>query len=142
MRVVFDTDVMVAALRSDQGASRRLLRGALLRRVTTLVSVPLVVEYEAVLTRTDHLSAAGLTADGVAAILDAVVAVADLVRLAYLWRPALRDPNDDMVLETAVNGRADILVTFNRRDFGRVGDRFGVRVLTPGEAVLSMEAGL
>jgi predicted nucleic acid-binding protein len=72
-------------------------------------------------------------------ILDAVAATAEPVRLAFLWRPAVRDPDDDMVLETAANGRADAIVTFNTRDFINVSQQFGMRVLRPGEAVKLVE---
>lgn len=139
MRWVLDTDVMVAAIRSDAGASRRLLVAALQRRIELLVSVPLVIEYEAVLTRPEHLRAASLTVADVKAVLDAVVAVSEPVRLAFLWRPTLRDPDDDMVLETAVNGAADAVVTFNRRDFSRGTKTFELAVLTPGEALERLE---
>ena len=73
-------------------------------------------------------------------MLDTVASVAEPVRLAFLWRPAVRDPDVDMVLEAAVNGRADAIVTFNLRDFGTVAARFGVAVLTPGEALRRLEA--
>jgi putative PIN family toxin of toxin-antitoxin system len=139
MRWVLDTAAMVAAIRSNRGASNRLLTAALERRFTLLVSTPMLIEYEAVMTRTDHLSASGLTADEVGVILDAVAAAAEPVRLAFLWRPAVRDPDDDMVLETAANGRADAIVTFNKRDFATVAERFGVRVLSPGEALKLLE---
>jgi putative PIN family toxin of toxin-antitoxin system len=121
VRLVFDTDVMVAAIRSDAGASRRVLQAFLERQrgLTLLVSVPLLFEYEAVMTRPEHLRAARLSLADVSVLLDAVAATAEPVRLAYLWRPALRDVDDDMVLETAVNGAADGIVTFNRRDFVR-----------------------
>ncbi|WP_245525750.1 PIN domain-containing protein [Mesorhizobium sp. M00.F.Ca.ET.216.01.1.1] len=66
-------------------------------------------------------------------------AVAEPVRLVFLWRPAVRDPEDDMVLEAAVNGRADAIVTFNLRDFGKVAERFGIMVLSPGEALRQLE---
>lgn len=137
MRLVLDTAAMVAAIRSDAGASRWLVRAALERRrgLTFLVSVPLLIEYEAVMTRTEHLSASGLSAADVAVLLDAVAAVAEPVQLAYLWRPTLPDANDDMVLEAAVNGRADAVVTFNLRDFSLSAERFGVAVISPGEAV-------
>jgi predicted nucleic acid-binding protein len=72
-------------------------------------------------------------------LLDAVAAVVEPVRLAFLWRPAVRDQNDDMVLEAAVNGQADAIVTFNLRDFGQVAARFGVEVLSPGAAWQRME---
>ena len=133
MRLVLDTATMVAAVRSDRGASRLLLRAALEGRgLRILVSVPLLIEYEAVLTRAEHLRAAGLTIADMGALLDAVAAVAERVELAFLWRPMLPDADDDMVLETAINGRADGIVTFNRRDFGPAKDRFGIAVLSPG----------
>jgi putative PIN family toxin of toxin-antitoxin system len=132
---VLDTSVLVAAVRSDRGASRALLVDALERRYAVLASVPLMIEYEAVLTRPEHLDASGLSADDIEAILDGLAVVVERVRLAYLWRPALRDVKDDMVLETAVNGRADLLVTSNRRDFLSVAATFGVEVLGPSEAL-------
>jgi putative PIN family toxin of toxin-antitoxin system len=139
MRWVLDTAAVVAGLRSNLGASNRLLTAALERRFTLLVSTPMLIEYEAVMTRTEHLDASGLTVGDVGVILDAVASVAEPVRLAFLWRPAVRDPDDDMVLETAANGRADAIVTFNKRDFVTVAERFGVRVLLPGEALRLLE---
>ena len=66
--------------------------------------------------------------------------VAEPVRLAFLWRPVLKDPNDEMVLETAVNGRADRLVTFNRRDFATVRKLFGIAISGPGEVAAALES--
>jgi predicted nucleic acid-binding protein len=140
VRFVLDTAVVVAAIRSDAGASRRVLVALLERRYrAALLSVPLVIEYEAVLTRPEHLRAARISAADVGTIIDAVVAVAEPVRLAFLWRPTLHDPNDDMVLETAVNGRAEWIVTFNRRHFEAGAARFGIRVCTPAEALKAWE---
>jgi len=139
MRLVLDTAAMVAAIRSNAGASNRLLAAGLGRRLTMLVSTPLLLEYEAVMTRPEHLGASGLTAQEIGVLLDAVAATAEPVRLAFLWRPAVRDPNDDMVLETAANGQADAIVTFNRRDFISVADRFGIGVWSPGEALKRLE---
>lgn len=131
---------MVAAIRSDAGASRRLLLSALERRAPCLlVSVPLLIEYESVLTRPEHLRAARLSPSDVATLLDAVAAVSEPVRLAYLWRPTLPDADDDMVLETAVNGRADMIVTFNLRDFAGPSAQFGIVVMTPGAALREWE---
>lgn len=135
MRVVLDTDVLVAALRSDQGASRQLLLAALDRRFVMLVSVPLMLEYEAVLTREEHLAAAGITANDVDTVLDALATVVEPVRLSFLWRPRLKDAADEMVLETAVNGMADRLVTFNLKHLGEAALEFGVRALSPGKAL-------
>ncbi|HEY1184048.1 MAG TPA: putative toxin-antitoxin system toxin component, PIN family [Bryobacteraceae bacterium] len=134
LRLVLDTDVLVAALRSDQGASRRLLLGALDRTFVVLASVPLIVEYAAVLTRPEHLDASGLTSRQMNQVLDALVKVADPVHLWFLWRPRLKDPADEMVLETAVNGGADWLVTFNVRHLADAARRFGIRVMRPGDA--------
>lgn len=139
MRVVLDSNVLVAGLRSDAGSSRRLLEGALDRRFVLLLSVPLVVEYEAVLTRPEHLEVAGLSAREVGVILDAVVQVAEPVRLSFLWRPSLTDAADDMVLETAVNGGAELLVTFNGRHFARAVRRFQTQVASPAEALVRLE---
>ena len=134
MRLVLDTDVVVAALRSDLGASRRLLIGALDRAFEVLASVPLIVEYEAVLTRPERLEASGLTAREMNEVLDALVKVSVPVHFWFLWRPRLKDPADEMVLETAVNGEADWLVTFNVRHLAEAARGFGIRVLRPRDA--------
>jgi putative PIN family toxin of toxin-antitoxin system len=132
---VLDTDVLVAALRSDRGASRQLLHGALDRRFEMLLSVPLILEYEAVLTRPELLSASGLSAGEVGQVLDDLAAIARPVRLSFRWRPKLPDPNDDMVLETAVNGNADAIVTFNRRDFEGLSKDFDCELILPRDAL-------
>lgn len=138
--MVLDTATLVAAIRSDAGASRLLVTAALMSRLTILASVPLMIEYQAVMTRPEHLKASGLSATDVVVLLDALAAVMEPVRLAFLWRPAVSDPDDDMVLEAAVNGRADALVTFNIRHFARVAERFGIAVLSPGDALRQLEA--
>jgi predicted nucleic acid-binding protein len=126
--------VLVASLRSDQGASRRLLIGALDGLFEVLASVPLIIEYEAVLTRREHLYASGLTSREVHDVLDALVRVSTPVHLRFLWRPQLKDAGDEMVLETAVNGQADRLVTFNVRHFAASACGFGIRVVQPRDA--------
>jgi putative PIN family toxin of toxin-antitoxin system len=132
---VVDADVMVAALRSDRGASRQLLLAALDQRFELLLSVPLILEYEAVLTRPQHLAACGLSSVEVGHVLDDLAAVARPVRLAFRWRPRLSDPDDDMVLEAAINGTASAIVTFNERDFvsGTIG--FRCLVISPAAAL-------
>ena len=95
--------------------------------------MPLVLEYEAVLTRPDQLAGSGLSSEQIARFLDGLCSSAEHVETRPFGRPVLRDPDDEMVLETAAQGRADRLLTFNARDF--VGaDRFGVRVMVPGPA--------
>ena len=136
---MLDTVVMVAAIRSRAGASNALLSMALLRRYTLLVSVPLMVEYQDVMSRPEHLHASGLDRQDVEDLLDAIASVAAPVRLAYLWRPAAVDPNDDMVLETAVNGQAAAIVTFNARHLAKPAERFGLAVIRPAEALTILE---
>lgn len=133
MRIVLDTNVMVAALRSGSGASRRLLLAALDSRIELLVSVPSMVEYEAVLTRPEQVQASGITASEIAEVLDALATVCTPVRLRFLWRPKLKDPADEMVLETAVNGTADRLVTFNVRHLAAPAREFGIRAVLPSD---------
>ena len=103
------------------------------------MSVPLAMEYEEVCLRAEQQIEARLSAQEVRIFVDAVVAMAEPVRIHYLWRPQLRDPSDEMVLEAAVNGRAELLVTFNGRDYGNVPVRFGIAVMTPREAVERMK---
>jgi len=131
---------MVAALRSDKGASRQLLLAALDRKFDLLVSVPLIIEYEAVLTRPEHLAASGLSSAEVGRVLDDVASVARPVRLAFRWRPQLPDPDDDMVLETAVNGSAHAIVTFNQRDFLPAAKKFECNVILPATAIEKMRS--
>jgi putative PIN family toxin of toxin-antitoxin system len=132
---VLDTDVMVAALRSDRGASRQLLLAALNRQFELLLSVPLMLEYEAVLTRPQHLAACGLSSFEIGRVLDDLAAVARPVRLAFRWRPRLPDPDDDMVLETAINGSASAIVTFNQHDFAEAGRDFDCAIILPATAL-------
>jgi predicted nucleic acid-binding protein len=117
-----------------------LLLAALERRYKVLASVAVVLEYEAVLMREEHLKASGLTGIEMNELLDAILAVAEPVRLSFLWRPFLRDPNDDMVLELAANGRAEAIVTLNRRHFIPGVEAFGIGILSPGEAFEKVKA--
>lgn len=133
MRIVLDTDVVVAGLRSPRGASRAWLRAALRREAELLLTVPLVLEYEAVLLRPETLATVRLDAAEIGRLLDALCDRGRRVEVAFLWRPTLRDPNDEMVLEAAVAGRADRLLTFNLRDFSG-SERFGVTAERPGPA--------
>lgn len=112
-----------------------MLAGALTGRFGLLVSVPLMIEYEAVLTREEHLATASASVEDVMAVLDALATVLEPIRLSFLWRPMLSDATDDMVLETAVNGRADLLVTFNRRHFEAASATFGIEVESPADAL-------
>jgi putative PIN family toxin of toxin-antitoxin system len=133
MKVILDTDVVLAAVLSERGASRQVLLRVVEGALSAVVSVPLMLEYEAVLKRPQHLRASGLTVDDVEIILDQLAGSMQPVDLYFLWRPQLRDAADDMVLETAVNGGADGILTFNTGDFGTAPSRFGITVIRPGD---------
>ena len=135
MKLVLDTDVIVAAMRSPGGASAALLRALQAGQVSAAASVALFVEYEATCSRSEHLLAAGLQAQEVADFLDALAALMVPVNIHYLWRPQVRDPADEMVLEAAVNAMADLIVSFNIKDFGDAPRRFGLNILLPREAL-------
>lgn len=104
-----------------------------------VVSLPLMLEYEAVLKRPEMLQAFGLDMQEVENLLDTVAALGEPTRIDFLWRPRLTDPGDEMVLEAAVNGRADLLVTFNTKDFAGA-ERFACRVVDPGTALASIRS--
>ena len=127
--LVLDTNVLVAALRSRHGASFRLLSLLGSDQLELNVSVPLVFEYEDVAKR--HAPSLGLTSADIDDVLDYLCAIAQRRRIYFLWRPMLRDPRDDMVLELAVEAVCDYIVTHNLRDFAGA-ERFGVQVVTPG----------
>lgn len=130
--VVLDTNILVAAARSRSGASFAVLQALRDDRFTALASVPLLLEYEAVLKRPEHLQAGNRTAAMVDAFLDAFCMHVKPVHLHYLWRPQTRDAADEMVLETALNGRAQALVSLNTADFAKPAKRFGLPLFTPG----------
>jgi len=128
-RVVLDTNVLVAGLRSRRGASFRLLSEVGKGQFEIALSVPLVLEYEDALLR--HSDVTRLNQVDVDALLDYYCSVAHLQQIFYLWRPFLPDPKDDLLLELAVAAQCQSIVTFNRRDFAGV-DKFGVSVVEPG----------
>ena len=130
LRVILDTNVFVAALRSRQGASFRVLSLVGTGRFEVIVTVPLVLEYEDAMKRT--AAELGLETSVVDDILDYVCSVAEHRNVYFLWRPLLRDPGDDFVLEAAVAGACSGIVTFNVADFAG-SEAFGVRVMGPVE---------
>ena len=133
MRVVLDTSVLVAGLRSRNGASFALLRLVQAEKVVPLVTIGLFLEYEDVLKRPEQLEANGMTRDLIDRFLGGLAALAAPIEVHLRWRPQLRDAGDELVLEAAVNGRAGALVTHNVRDFRGAAERFGLDLLTPGE---------
>ncbi len=131
MILVLDTDVVVAAMRSPTGASAAILTLAAEGRLTLAATVALALEYEAVCRRPAHLAAAGLSLAEAGMFLDAVIGMALPVEVDFNWRPQVHDPNDELVLEAAINGRAEAIVTFNTRHFAAAPARFGIATLVP-----------
>ena len=137
MRLVLDTNVFVAAFRSRRGASNALLRLVESRRVKPLCSTALFLEYEAVLSREETREATGHDLADVAGVMRAFAALCDPVDIFFRYRPILRDADDEMVLETALNGNADAIATHNVKDF-RLSPALGIEIATPGAIVRSL----
>jgi predicted nucleic acid-binding protein len=124
-----DTSVLVAGLRSRSGASAALLKEVASNRAQLAASPALFLEYEAVLKREEH----GLPAQFVDGFLAELALCIFPVEVRFVWRPQLTDADDEMVLEAAINGRAEVIVTHNRRDFERAAQRFAIEVLSPAD---------
>lgn len=122
-------------MRSPAGASAALLRLVRRKKLTIVANVALALEYEATCLLAEHRLAAGLSLDEAMIFVDVVIAMCEPVENSFLWRPQLRDPGDELVLEAAVNGRAEAIVTFNRRDFLPAAKLFGIEVWLPSEAL-------
>lgn len=127
-RIVLDTNVLVSAVRSNRGASFRLLELVDSELFEFSISVPLVLEYEYAMVRAGK--EVRVSARAVTDIVDYICSVGRKVEVFYLWRPFLADPNDDMILEVAVADNCDAIVTFNERDFKGI-SKFGLEVWTP-----------
>jgi putative PIN family toxin of toxin-antitoxin system len=134
-RVVLDTNVLVAGLRSRLGASNLVLSLVGTGRFTHVLSVALLFEYESAVMRPE--SGIRLPRPALENVLDYLCTAGEQQQIHYLWRPTLRDPNDDLVLEVAAHGRCDRIVTFNVRDFAG-SHRFGVRPETPAAFLRSL----
>jgi putative PIN family toxin of toxin-antitoxin system len=129
-RIVIDTSVIIAGLRSALGASYQILQRLGRAEFIVSISVPLILEYESVAKR--QARELGLTFEDIDDVLDYVCSIAEPREIFYLWRPFLSDPRDDLVLELAVEANANFIVTHNLRDFAGV-EHFGVEALSPGE---------
>ena len=134
-RIVLDTNVLVEGLRSRLGASNRVLSLVGSGRFTHVVSVALLFEYEAAVMRPE--SGIRLPRPVLNDVLDYICAAGQRQQIYFLWRPTLPDPSDDLVLEVAVHGQCDRIVTFNTRDFTGSA-QFGVHVETPSKFLRSL----
>lgn len=126
---------MVAGFRSRRGASNGLLERVAQGLLRPLVTTALFLEYEDVLLRPEHRLVTGMSENDVDRALAALASAAEPVEVHFRWRPQLRDPADELVLEAAVNGRANALVTHNVRHFAPAAERFQLRVLTPQQCL-------
>lgn len=138
MRVVLDTSVLVAAARSRHGASFQLVSQLPSERFQLALTVALYTEWQAVLTRPEHLPP-GATPEMAQGFLRYLASIAHLQDVHFLWRPFLRDPDDDMVLECAVASGSAFIVTHNTRDFARA-QSLNVQALTPAEFLTQMRS--
>jgi len=133
LKIVLDTSVVVAGLRTRLGAGNAVLRLIATRKIRALATPPLFLEYEDVLKRPEHRLAHGLTPEQVDEFLAEFAALVEPVDVHFQWRPQTRDPNDEMILEAAINGQADAVVTYNVADFAEAHQRFGIAVMAPGD---------
>jgi len=138
VRAVLDTSVLVAAVRSPAGASSLLVDAVVAGDLKPLLSVPLALEYEAVLTRPEHLAVSGFSREEAVGLVKTFCRMGEPVHISYLLRPRLRDPDDEFVLETAFHGKADLIVTFNIKDFRLPVKALGMEAITPREAAERM----
>lgn len=135
-KIVIDTNVILSALRSSRGASFKLLSIIDKDLFEFSLSVPLFIEYEAVAKR--NLELLGLTESILNDILDYLAEMGSKREIYFLWRPYLKDPKDDLVLELAVESESDFIVTYNKKDFRNI-DKFGLKSLTPQEFLKLIE---
>lgn len=134
--VVIDTNVIVSALKSKQGASYRLLSLIGQKKFDIYLSVPIILEYEEISKRL--LVTTQLTENDISVIIDYICQIGIPTQVFYLWRPFLNDPDDDMILELAVAGNCDSIITFNIKDFAKVEDVFGIKIITPKKFLLEI----
>ncbi len=130
MKIVIDTNVIISGLLSDMGYSHRLLEALPDRLFDVCVSVPLVLEYESQLKK--QLPSNIYTQEDIDDFIDYLCSISQKTPIYYLWRPYLKDPFDDHVLEVALASKSDYIVTFNKKDF-RDSEQYGIKIVNPGE---------
>ena len=142
MKIVLDTNIVLSALFSNRGASNLLLTWLFQsKKKYNVVSNTLVTEFEDVLTRDKNIEQYNnLTKDDVLSFIDDICLISYHQTIHFLWRPFLKDSNDDMVLEVAVNANVRAIITFNPKDFKGVKEQFGIDILTPKEYLIKVGA--
>ncbi len=135
--VVIDTNILVSALRSDMGASYALISKLPSKKFQFTLSVPLYIEYQTVLTRKENMTGASSKED-ILAFLRYLCKISVRQKIFYLWRPWLKDPKDDMVLELAVASKSQYIITYNLKDFSNI-RKFGIEAITPKKFLAKIE---
>lgn len=128
--------MLFAGLYSSSGASHQILQLMDAGRITPVISTTLLFEYEDVLKRKQK--ELGLSDNEIDVVLDNICALSQFQKIYFLWRPYLKDPKDDHVLEVAVASKTNLIVTHNMQDFKGV-DKFGVKALRPGKLLEAMQ---
>ena len=141
MKVVLDTAALIGAIRSSGGAAAEIVRLAMLGRLTLLMDFKLVCEYREVALRPQHLAASGKTIEEAEALIALLEAIATPVLIVVKHRPLSQDRDDDMVLDVAINGHADAVVTNNIRDFAAATERFGIPALSSRYFLIEFRKG-
>jgi predicted nucleic acid-binding protein len=132
---------LVSAVRSSNGAAAEIVRLMVLGKLTLLLDLKLVCEYRDVALRPQHIAASGKTLEDAEAVISLLEAIATPVLVVVKHRPLSKDRNDDMVIDVAINGHADVVVTNNVRDFEPAMERFGIPVLTPRNFLSALRRG-
>lgn len=140
MRIVLDTSVLIAAVRSSTGASSKLLQMGLLGEIQMLMSVPLLIEYESVLVRPEQLAVSGFSLSQIDELLEIIRERSTLVHLGFFWPVRARDEDDSHVLTLAVIGHADALVTHNLRDFAAAAHEARINLYTPADVLVRLRS--
>jgi len=135
-RAILDTNVIISAFKSLRGASHQVLLHFAQGDFIVSLSTPLALEYESILRRNQRDP--GLSDKDISLFIDSFCSVANRCKIFFLWRPVLRDPNDEMILEVAVASKSTFIVTFNKKDFVTA-ENFGIVVLSPGEFLKILE---
>jgi len=130
IEVVIDTNVFITSLKSKMGASFKLLFEVSRKRYVQNISPTLIFEYESIAKRKSTKLA--LTDSEIDSILDMICEWSNKCQIFYLWRPFLKDPKDDFVLELAIESQSEFIITYNVNDFKGV-EKFGIKVATPKE---------
>jgi putative PIN family toxin of toxin-antitoxin system len=141
VKVVLDTAAFISAIRSSTGAAAEIVRLAAVGKLTLLMDYKLVCEYREVVHRPQHIAASGRRSEDAEDLIEMLEAIAAPVMVRIMHRPLYQDGNDDMVLDVAINGQADAVVTNNIKDFRAAAEQFGIQVLTPREFLIAFRKG-